>query len=96
MESIRDLLDGVSRRLEELAKSSAVVGKPLSVGERHVVPLCELGLAFGGGGGWGESTERNAGAGTGSGAVAVGVAKAIPVALLVVEGDKVRLESFGQ
>ena len=97
MEQIKKLLATLSDRLAGLAKRNAVVAKPISVGDRHVVPLCELALGIGGGGGRGEATSGEAKAphkGTGGGAG--GAARATPVAIVVIDGGKVRLESFGQ
>ena len=43
-----------------LAAGNAVVSKSISVGGRHVIPLCELCLAFGAGGGRGPAARRPA------------------------------------
>jgi DegV family protein with EDD domain len=78
----------VSERLTKLARGNAVVAKPLSVGDRHIVPLCELSLAVAGGGGSGESLEEGPESGSGTGGGAGGAAKANPVAILVVDGKE--------
>ena len=96
MEQIKNLLAALSQHFEELARANAVVAKPISMGERHVVPLCELGLAIGGAGGLGEGKASQGepppkGLGGGAG----GGAKAAPIAVLVVDGDEVRLEKIG-
>ncbi len=96
MDKIKELFLAVSERLTRLARGNAVVAKPLSVGDRHIVPLCELSLAFGGGGGGGEGTEGGAEAGGGTGGLSGGAAKASPVAILVVDDGKVRLERVGR
>ena len=72
-----------------------MVGKPVSVGDRHVVALCELSLAFGGCGGSGGFDVKPGKARKGVGGGAGGGAKAKPVAVLVVEGGKARLERLG-
>lgn len=97
MEDILKLADKVSQRLAHLAESSAVIAKPVSVGGRHVVPLCELSLAFGSGGGIGEGEGPDPGAGKneGKGGAAGGAAKATPVALLIIDEDGVRLQGLG-
>lgn len=94
MDDINQLMEAVSGRLESLARSNAVVGRTISVGERHVLPLCELALAFGGGGGTGEALDGGAGngSGKGTGSGAGGMAKAIPVAVVIVDGADVRVE----
>lgn len=96
MKDVQTLLSLVSGRLAEKARANAVVGKPISVGERHVVPLCELSVGLGGLGGGGESTGKEAAPkGSGVGGGAGGGAKATPVAVLVIEDGKPRVESFG-
>jgi uncharacterized spore protein YtfJ len=97
MDQIKRLLTGMSKSLDRLAEGNAVVANPISVGDRHVVPLCELSLAYGGGGGVGEgeSPGSKKGAGSGEGGGGGGAAKASPVAVLVVEDGKIRLEKIG-
>lgn len=95
MKHLKDLFEAVSTRLKALAQRNAVVAKPISVGDRHVVTLCELSLGFGGVGGSGEGEEDGQGGGKGSGAGAGGRAKACPVAVLVIDGNEVRLEELG-
>lgn len=94
MDEVKRLLGRMRERLTRVASANAVVGQTISVGDRHVVPLCELGLTFGGGGAGGEGTGGDGapGRGTGSGAGAAGGAKATPVAVVVVEDGVARLE----
>ena len=54
MDSVKNIITLLSERLKVVAAANAVVAKPVSVGDRHVVPFCEIGLSFGGGGGSGE------------------------------------------
>jgi uncharacterized spore protein YtfJ len=96
MKHIQDLLSSISGHLGKLAEGNAVVAKTLSVGDRHVIPLCELTMGFGGGGGIGEGTDepgKESGA-SGTGGGAGGGAKANPVAVVVIDGGKVRVESL--
>lgn len=96
MEHMKDLLEMVRGRLVKMAESNAVVGQPISVGGRHIVPLVELKAGFGAGGGSGQGEqqrrksharhERGEGGGAGAGT------KVAPVALLVIDGDDVRVE----
>jgi uncharacterized spore protein YtfJ len=92
MEQTSELFKALRAHLEKMAKANAVVGKPVSVGDRHAIPLCELSLAFGGGGGAAEGgKEQQKGLGGGAG----GGAKAAPVAVLVIDNGKARLERVG-
>jgi len=96
MKAVQDLLVAVTERLEALARANAVVGEPISLGDRHVVPLCELGVGLGVGGGVGEAegAEGAPGSGKGRGGGAGGGARVRPVAFVVVEDGRVRLESL--
>lgn len=98
MKAIKEIISKLSGQLDKLAKGNAVVARPISVGDRHVIPLCELSIGFGGGGGTGEGTNEDAGKGSGSGtgAGAGGGAKATPVAVLVIDGGRVRIESLAK
>ena len=96
MEQAKELIESITDRLTSLAKESAVVSTPISIDGRYVVPLCSIGLGYGGGGGGGDSknadsgAERSKGDGLGGG----GAAGVKPLAVLIVHGDDVRLESL--
>ncbi len=93
MDALNELLNAFTERFTSLAKRNAVVAKPISIGDRHVLPLCELGLGMGAGMGQGQSTEGDQGKGSGGGGG--GGAKVTPVAVLVIDGNTVRLEKLG-
>lgn len=97
MNHVTELLKKATTRLRELAKGNAVVAKKVSVGNRHVIPLCELTVGFGGGGGQGEGSDpdNSQASGKGTAGGAGGSAKASPVAVILVEDGKVRIESLG-
>jgi uncharacterized spore protein YtfJ len=97
MERIKSFLETVAKSLERLTAGKAVVARPISLGGRHVLPLCELSLFWGAGGGEGEGSADASGKGHGRGVGGGGGggAKATPVAVVVIENGKVRLESFG-
>ena len=92
MNDIKSIISMIGDRLKKLAQSNAVVSQPISFNDRHVLPLCELSMSFGGGGGSGEDNGNGQGTGGGTG----GGAKATPVAVVVVDGDQVRIESLGK
>lgn len=94
MNDLGKLLTAVSEKLRALARNNAVVARKISVGERHVLPLCEIAVGYGGGSGQGEATEPAVG--KGGGGAAAGMAKAAPVAVIIVDGDRVRVESLVQ
>jgi uncharacterized spore protein YtfJ len=101
MEGSAKLVSSLMEKLTRLARDSAVVAQPIAVDDRYVVPLCEIGLGYGGGGGGGGESEtskagskdapaRANGGGMGGG----GGASVRPLAVLVIDGDDVRLESL--
>ena len=97
MKHVSDILESLSGQLRTLAQGNAVVAKPVIVGDKHLIPLCQLSMGMGAGGGIGEgepdaSADYKGGKGMGGGAG--GGAKVAPVAVIIVEGDKVRLETF--
>ncbi len=97
MNDVIGIISMISERLKKMARSNAVVTQPVSFGDRHVLPMCELKLGFVGGGGTGEDKgggEQSGGQGTGG--VAGGSAKATPIAVIVVDGQNVRIESLGK
>lgn len=97
MKHVGEILEALSQQLRTLAQGNAVVAKPLSVGERHLIPLCQLSMGMGAGGGIGEGeADETAGyaGGKGVGGGAGGGAKVAPVAVVVIDGDDVRLETF--
>jgi uncharacterized spore protein YtfJ len=93
MEGVKKILDVVRGRLSRAALKDVVVSKPISVAERHVLVLSEVSYGFGAGGGSGDEKGKRATRGTGVGGG--GGAKASPVAVLVVDGGKVRVEKLG-
>jgi len=92
---VKAMFEAVTARLKGLVLKNAVVSKPISVGDRHVVTLCELSVGFGGFGGQGEGAEDGQGKGAGQGGLAAGRAAACPVAVLVIDNGKVRIEHLG-
>lgn len=94
MEEIRKLLEVIRSRLTSVPLKDSVASKPLSVENRHVLVLSEITVGFGVGGGTGEEAgDRGQTKGTGGGGG--GLTKASPVAVLVVEQGKVRLDKIG-
>ena len=89
-------------QLRTLASSNSVAAKPISVGDKHVVPLCELSVGLGGGGGRGEGgslshkeqgeTDKPGGKGFGQGFGGGGGVTITPIATLVVNGDDVQIK----
>ncbi len=96
MKPVTSLLASVKEHLVTLAKGNVVVANKISVGDRHVIPLCSVRFGFGAGGGSGEGEihKMDEGSGQGMGAGAGVGLKVSPQAVIVVEGDQVRLENL--
>jgi len=93
MEHVKEFFAVVRGKLSRAALKDAVVSKPLSSGEQHVLILSEVCLGFGAGGGSGTEGGKRCARGTGGGSG--GGARARPVAVLVVDKGQVRLETLG-
>jgi uncharacterized spore protein YtfJ len=78
------------------ATTKSTTAQPHSEQDKHILPLCELSVAFGGGSGYSADDERCAGiepmAGGGE-LLGVG-ARTTPIAVLIVEGQIVRLAAI--
>ncbi|MDH4157061.1 MAG: spore germination protein GerW family protein [candidate division Zixibacteria bacterium] len=85
--NVVDILKGVVGELREIAKSETVIGKPVTVGEKTVIPVVKVSVGFGAGGGQGESEKIGGGFGGGGG----GGAKIEPVAFIIMDETGVSL-----
>ena len=97
MKNIKQLFEALGDQLVKLAEGNAVVANPITVGERAVIPLCELSIGFGGGGAsaeaGGDSGEQEGKAsGLGEGGGGGGGATAKPVAVIIVDSGKARIQ----
>jgi uncharacterized spore protein YtfJ len=102
VEHVERMIDQVSEKMGELARSDLIAGAPIEVGGVTIVALSRIGVGFGGGGGEGEGDFREMhakkhggppfeqGKGTGLGAGAGG--KVRPVAVVIFGPDGVRVE----
>jgi uncharacterized spore protein YtfJ len=82
------LVEGTARELEQILSTKTVVGAPIEVHGRTIIPLVSVGFGIGVGGGKG--ADRKSGEGSGS---AVGFGGGVkPVALLISDSAGVRVE----
>ncbi len=65
--NVVEILKGVVGELREISKSETVVGKPITVGDKTVIPVVKISVGFGAGGGQGESEKTGTGFGGGGG-----------------------------
>ena len=85
--NVVDILKGVVGELREISKSETIIGEPISVGNRTVIPVVTISVGFGAGGGQGEDKKAMAGFGGGGG----GGAKIEPTAFIILDEDGVSL-----
>jgi uncharacterized spore protein YtfJ len=85
------LFDTTVQELERILCSKSVVGEPIQIDGKTIIPLVSVGVGFGVGGG-----ESGAGpkAGAGQGLGTAGGGGVRPVAVLVVDQAGVRVESI--
>jgi len=85
--NVVDILKGVVGELREIAKSETIIGEPVTVGDKTVIPIVKISVGFGAGGGQGEMEKDRAGFGGGGG----GGAKIEPAAFIILDADGVKL-----
>lgn len=88
MQDIESLFGKAVGEIERILSTKTVVGEPITIDGRTLIPLISIGFGFGVGGG--EGTDPKKGASTGSGTGGGGGVK--PVALVIVDKDGVRVE----
>ncbi|HEY3496056.1 MAG TPA: spore germination protein GerW family protein [Polyangiaceae bacterium] len=87
---IMKLVEGAARELEQILSSKTVVGAPLEIHGRTIIPLISVGFGIGVGGGKG--TDRKNGEGGGS---AVGFGGGVkPVAVVISDASGIRVETI--
>ena len=88
MHDIDNLFGKAIGEIERMLNSKTVVGEPITVDGRTLIPLISIGFGFGVGAGEGNDPKKGAGSGGGTG----GGGGVKPVALVIVDKDGVRVE----
>ena len=90
MEIVESLVKSTLGEIEKVLTTRTVVGEPIIIGDRTLIPLISVGFGFGAGGGSGkgEAKQKGEGAGGGTG----GGAWVRPIAVIVVDKESVRIE----
>ncbi|NOY89223.1 MAG: sporulation protein [FCB group bacterium] len=65
--NVVEILKGVVGELREISKSETIIGQPITVGDRTVIPVVKISVGFGAGGGQGENEKAGTGFGGGGG-----------------------------
>jgi len=82
---LNELLSSIIGELKQISTTETIIGEPVTLADKKVVPVSRLMLGFGVGGGEGESEEKGSGFGGGGG----GGIRIEPVGFIVIDGDKV-------
>ncbi len=85
--TIVDMMSAIVGEIKTIARSETIIGDPVSVGDKTVVPIVKITAGFGAGGGEGSAGEKQTGFGGGGG----GGVSIEPAAFLVLDGDQVSL-----
>ena len=85
--NIVDMLSAIVGEIKTIAKSETIIGEPVTLGDKTVVPIVKITAGFGAGGGEGTEGEKRSGFGGGGG----GGVSIEPAAFLIIDGDKVSL-----
>ena len=86
---VSEILKDIVGELKEIARSQSVIGDPITVGGKTVVPVVKISVGFGAGGGQGERNDKSAGFGGGGG----GAARIEPSAFIIMDEKKISLLS---
>ncbi|PKK84225.1 MAG: sporulation protein [candidate division Zixibacteria bacterium HGW-Zixibacteria-1] len=86
---VSEILKDIVGELKDIANSQTVVGDPITVGDKTVIPVVKISVGFGAGGGQGETPDKGGGFGGGGG----GGAKIEPSAFIIIDGDRIQLLS---
>jgi uncharacterized spore protein YtfJ len=93
-------LKSLSEKLVDVAKDRGVLGEAITVGDTVIMPLSEIKIGFGGAGGQGsgegEGDKAEQGKGAAVGGIGGGSVRVMPVALMVIRGDEITLETLGE
>ncbi len=83
---VEELMQEVVEQLEKLVTTKTIVGEPITVAGKTVIPISKVSFGFGSAGGEGKRGEEGGFGGGGGGG-----AKIEPVAFLVISEDEVKL-----
>jgi uncharacterized spore protein YtfJ len=90
--NVVDILKGVVGELREIARSETIIGQPVTIGEKTVIPIVKISVGFGAGGGQGENEKVGGGFGGGGG----GGARIEPAAFIIMDETGISLLPAGK
>lgn len=81
-----DLLKVILSNVESVAKAKTILGDPIELADKTVIPVCKVGVGFGAGGSDVKSDKTDTASGGGGGGFNIE-----PIAFLVIQGEEVNL-----
>lgn len=90
MEAVESITKTTLAEIEKVLSSRTIVGDPISLDGRTIIPLISVGFAFGAGGGSGRSESKQKGEGQGGGTG--GGAWIRPVAVVISDQSGIKVE----
>ena len=85
--NVVEILHSVVGELREMARSVSIVGEPITVGDKTVIPVVKMSVGFGAGGGQGAGEKKGPGYGGGGG----GGVMIEPAAFIIIDKDGISL-----
>ena len=85
--NVTEILKAVVGELRDISRSETIIGEPVTIGSRTVIPIVKISVGFGAGGGQGEGNKIGEGFGGGGG----GGARIEPAAFIIMDEDGVSL-----
>jgi uncharacterized spore protein YtfJ len=85
--NVVEIIDGVVGQLKEIARTESIVGEPITVGNKTLVPIVRISVGFGAGGGEGSDDKDRSGFGGGG----AGGARVEPAAFIVIDETGISL-----
>ncbi len=85
--NVVEIIEGVVGQLKEIAQTESIVGEPITVGGKTLVPIIRVSVGFGAGGGEGSDDKNRGGFGGGGG----GGARVEPAAFIVIDENGISL-----
>ncbi len=90
MEVVENLTKTTLGEIEKVLTTRTVVGEPITIEDKTLVPLISVGFGFGAGGGSGKGEAKQKGEGEGGGTG--GGAWVKPIAVIIIDKEGVRIE----
>jgi uncharacterized spore protein YtfJ len=91
MENVENLVKAALGEIEKVLTTRTVVGEPITIEGRTLIPLVSVGFGFGAGAGEGKGDGKRMGEGSGGGTGGGGWVR--PMALVIIDKDGVKVES---